>query len=298
MPQKALLIKFENAGIFPETRRSSDKMYDLRSMKIKRKDAPVIDIPPGKFDWRHVSNVLHVLMGERPVPTIRETLLKPDSDIQEAAKQARVHIETPVNDRGYETREMMTARKTVKDAWQTSRIAYFLDGKPVQIKGGLLYWARLERLLGTALLDDFIKIVQEITGQSNVTKHFSAHCVIEMLHDNFEEPRVQDFCQKCIKASRSSLVNVIDPKGNKESITFHTGVGSKLNIQMVNSGPETIVKLSGTIFVPVNEELISRLSRGCAVWQRFLRGELLILTGLKTGLKILFSMQNRSSRPR
>src|SRR5450759_3606552 len=115
-------------------------MYDLDG-KTKRKDAPVMQIPAKKFDWRHVSNVLHVLMGERPVPTIRKTLLKPDLSIQEAAKKARVIIDTPCNERGYEGEEMMTARKTVKDAWQTSRISYFLRGAPVQIKGGLLYWA-------------------------------------------------------------------------------------------------------------------------------------------------------------
>jgi len=280
MPQKALMIKFVNAGIFPETRRSSDKMYDLRGVKIKRKDAPVIEIPPGKFDWRHVSNVLHVLMGERPVPTIRKTLLKPDLAIQEAAKQARVHIETPVDERGYKTKEMMTARKTVKDAWQTSKIAYFLGGKPVQIKGGLLYWARLERLLGTALLHDFIITVQEITGQSNVTKHLSAHRAIEILHDNYDQPQVRTFCEKCLKAKRTTFVNVINPEGNKDSITFHSDERNKLNILMVNSGPENIVKLSGTIFIPVNEDLISRLSKGCGT-ATLLEGGLAYIDGIE-----------------
>jgi len=267
MPQKTLLIKFINAGIFPDTRWSSDKMYDLDSIyrKTKRKDAPVMQIPAKKFDWRHVSNVLHVLMGERPVPTIRKTLLKPDLSIQEAAKKARVTIDTPCNDRGYEGVEMMNARKSVKDAWQTSKIAYFLGGKPVQIKGGLLYWARLERLLGEALLNDFIDTVKSITSERHVPRNISAHRAIEILHDNYDLPHVQHFCQKCIKAQRTSLVHIINPKGNKESITFHTGVGSKLNIQMVNSGPEDINKISGTIFVPLDEALLARLSNGCGI---------------------------------
>jgi hypothetical protein len=279
MPQKALLIKFTNAGIFPGTRRSSDKMYDLDG-KTKRKDAPVMQIPPGKFDWRHVSNVLHVLMGERPVPTIRKTLLKPDVSIQEASKKARVVIDTPSNERGYEGGEMMTARKTVKDAWQTARISYFFGGAPVQIKGGLLYWARLERLLGEALLNDFINTVKSITGESNVTRNISAHRAIEILHDNYDLSQTQAFCQTCIKAMRTALVNIIDPKANKESITFHTGVGSKLNIHMVNSGPENITKISGTIFVPVNEELLSRLSKGCGT-ATILEGGLAYIEGIE-----------------
>ena len=279
MPNKALLIKFINAGIFPETRWSSDKMYDLDG-KTKRKDAPVMQIPAKKFDWRHVSNVLHVLMGERPVPTIRKTLLKPDLSIQEAARKARVSIDTPCNDRGYEGVEMMNARKTVKDAWQTSKIAYFLGGKPVQIKGGLLYWARLERLLGEALLNDFIDTVKSITSERHVPQNISAHRAIEILHDNYDLSQVQHFCQKCLKAERTALVNIINPQANKESITFHTGVGSKLNIQMVNSGPENINKISGTIFVPVNDELLARLSNGCGT-ASILEGGLAYIEGIE-----------------
>ncbi len=86
---------------------------------------------------------------------------------------------------------------------------------------------------------------------------------IEILHDNYDLSQVQHFCQKCIKAKRTALVNIINPKANKESITFHTGVGSKLNILMVNSGPEKIIKISGTIFVPLNDGLLARLSKGC-----------------------------------
>jgi len=279
MPNKALLIKFINAGIFPDSRWSSDKMYDLNG-KTKRKDAPVMQIPAKKFDWRHVSNVLHVLMGERPVPTIRKTLLKPDLSIQEAARKARVSIDTPCNDRGYEGVEMMNARKTVKDAWQTSKIAYFLGGKPVQIKGGLLYWARLERLLGEALLNDFIDTVKSITSERHVPQNISAHRAIETLHDNYDLSQVQHFCQKCLKAERTALVNIINPQANKESITFHTGVGSKLNIQMVNSGPENINKISGTIFVPVNDELLARLSNGCGT-ASILEGGLAYIEGIE-----------------
>ena len=151
----------------------------------------------------------------------------------------------------------------MKDAWHTSKIAYFLGMVPVQIKGGLLYWARLERLLGEALLNNFIDTVQSITRERNVTRNISAHLAIEILHYNYDLSQVQYFCQKCLKAQRTSLVNIINPKANKESITFHTGVGSKLNIQMVNSGPENINKISGTIFVPLNDELLARLSNGC-----------------------------------
>jgi len=256
------MIKFFNAGFFPKSRGSSDKMFDLGG-KTNRKNAPRMEIPIGKFDWRHVSNVLHVLMGERPVPTIRKTLLKPDMSIQEASRAAFVVIDTPCD--ALSPNEMITARKAVKDAWATAKIAYFLGSKPVLVKGGLLYWARLGRLLGDELLNDFINAIQSIMNERNVTRNITVHRAIEIMHDNYDSPRVRIFCQKCIKAKRTSLVNLINPDGNKDSITFHQNVGSKLNIIMVNSYPEYIKKISGTIIIPLDEILIARLSNGCGV---------------------------------
>jgi len=139
---------------------------------------------------------------------------------------------------------------------------------------------RLERLLGAALLNDFIETVRSIAREHNVTKNISAHRAIEILHDNYDLSQVQAFCHKCIQAQRTALVNVINPKANKESITFHTGVGSKLNIQMVNSGPEIINKISGTIFVPLSDELLARLSNGCGT-ATILEGGLAYIEGIE-----------------
>ena len=140
--------------------------------------------------------------------------------------------------------------------------------------------ARLERLLGEALFNYFISAVQSITREKNVTRNISAHRAIEILHDNYSLSQVQHFCQKCLKAERTALVNIINPKANKESITFHTVVGSKLNIQMVNSGPENIIKISGTIFVPLDEELLGRLSNGCGT-ATILEGGLAYIEGIE-----------------
>ena len=49
---------------------------------------------------------------------------------------------------------------------------------------------------------------------------------------------------------------------------------------MVNSGPENIVRISGTIFVPLDEELIRRLSQGCGV-ATILEGGLAYIEGIE-----------------
>ncbi len=269
MAGKALVIKFKNAGIFPYSRWSADKMYDLYGIKdgkTPRSAAPVMQIPAGKFDYRHVSNILHVLMGERPVPTIRRTLLKPDQAIQEAAKKALVIINTPISDNGkYIGEETINARKSVSNAYQTAKTVYHLSGQPVPIKGGLIYWRRLERILGPRLLKDFINTVQGITKDAAVIGNMTAQRAMEILHDNYDRPEVQTFCIQCLQAKLTTFVNIINPRGNKNSITIHSDNRAKLNMQIIGSGPEKIIRLSGKIFVPLNDSLLARLANGCGV---------------------------------
>lgn len=269
MPRKALVIKFKNAGIFPYSRWSSDKMYDLYGIKdgkTPRSIAPVMQIPAGKFDFRHVSNILHVLMGERPVPTIRRTLLKPDKAIHEAAKEALVVIDAPISDKGkYACVETINARKSVSDAYQTSKTVYHLGGQPVSIKGGLIYWRRLERLLGPRLLKVFVDTVQGITKDADIIGSMTAQRAIEILHDNYDSPKVRIFCEKCLEAKLTTIVNIINPCGNRNSITIHSDNRTKLNMQIIGSGPEKIIRLSGKIFVPLEDNLLARLENGCGV---------------------------------
>ncbi|MEN6624248.1 MAG: hypothetical protein ABFD50_22215 [Smithella sp.] len=269
MHGKVLVIKFKNAGIFPYSRWSADKMYDLYGIKdgkTPRSAAPVMQIPAGKFDYRHVSNILHVLMGERPVPTIRRTLLKPDTAIQEAAKKALVVIDTPISDKGkYVCEETINARKSVSDAYQTAKTVYHLSGQPVLIKGGLIYWRRLERILGSRLFKDLINTVQGITKDAVVTRSMAAQRAIEILHDHYDSPEVRTFCKKCLQAKLTTFINIINPRGNKNSITIHSDKRTKLNMQIIGSGPEKIVRLSGKIFIPLDTGLLDRLANGCGV---------------------------------
>lgn len=269
MSGKALIINFKNAGIFPYSRWSSDKMYDLygaRDGKTPRFAAPVMQIPAGRFDFRHVSNILHVLMGERPVPTIRRTLLKPDKTIHEAARGALVVIDALISDEGkYTGIETINARKSVSNAYQTSKTVYHLHGQPVPIKGGLIYWRRLERFLGSGLLKVFVDTLQDISQDADVIRSMTAQRAIEILHDNYDSPKVRIFCEKCLKAKLTTFVNIINPHGNKNSITIHSDKRTRLNMLIVGSGPEKIIRLSGKIFVPLDNNLLARLENGCGV---------------------------------
>jgi hypothetical protein len=93
----------------------------------------------------------------------------------------------------------------------------------------------------------------------------TAQRAIEILHDNYDRPEVQTFCKKCLQAKLTTFVNIINPCGNKNSITIHSDKRTKLNMQIIGSGPEKIIRLSGKIFVPLNDSLLARLANGCGV---------------------------------
>jgi hypothetical protein len=67
---KFLFLEFKNAGFFKKHKRTKDKIFDLSSTR-NRKDEEEFEEPITYFQ---VSNILHVLFGERPVPSIRESL--------------------------------------------------------------------------------------------------------------------------------------------------------------------------------------------------------------------------------
>jgi hypothetical protein len=254
--RKALVVKFRNAAVFRNRKPSSDKIF-FGETRIPRREAPMIAAPEGTLDERHVANLLHVLMGERPVPSFRPSMATADADIKEAAKGARFRMDE------VSSMETKTCRKAVNDCWQTETNAYLLNGKSVAIKGGHLYARRLKRFLGEDLFERFEALAAIIAKESKIKRRLDTQQSIELLNAHGKDKRVAAFTQACRDAKRTDLANIIDPKGNNNSISLQSGTGTKLNVLLVGSGPETVSRYSGTIYVPIKSEaLLNRLNNG------------------------------------
>jgi len=274
MPHKAVIIKFRGASIFTNRKPSNDKAVTDTGWTGRDK-APRLEVPDDTLDARHVSNLLHVLMGERPVPTLRRSAMRRDESIYQCARRAVVRIEETSRE------ETKTVRKAVKDSWNTATLWYELNGKQVKVKGGLLYHERLMRFLGDALYGSFLDVLGRLTGSSNPRKEYTAHRGIEILNAHGNEPLVKKFSIQCRKGGRTALANLLETNGNTASITFHQGTGSRLNILVVNKGVEKVRRVSGTIFVPVeSDELLNRLTNGTGV-ATLLEGGFASLSGVE-----------------
>lgn len=274
MQKKALIVDFKNAAVFRNRKPSNDKLL-VGKKRIPRRDAPMIDVPEGAIDARHVANMLHVLMGERPVSSFRPTAAIPDPDIEMAAHNAQYRMDEVT------TLETKACRKSVDDAWQTETSAYMLNGKSVAVKGGHLYARRLKRFLGEALYAEFLSLAAKLCAEDGITEKLTTQQLIELLNAHGNDNRVVAFTKDCRVANRTDLANIIEPGGKSESISMHTGRGTKLNILMVGAGPEKVSRYRGTIYIPLtSERLMERIANGCGV-ATFLEGGMASIVGIE-----------------
>lgn len=274
MQKKALVVDFKNAAIFRNRKPSSDKLF-VGHKRIARGDGPVIEVEEGELDVRHVSNMLHVLMGERPVTSFRPTTAKPDPDIEKAASEARFRLEE------VSTKETKSCRKAVDNAWQTEKIAFTLNGKSVPVEGGVLYPRRLKRFLGDELYALFEGLDAKLRRENGVRQKLTTQQSLELLNANKRDKRVVAFAAACRTARKTDIANIIEGTGKESSSSVHRGAGSKLNLLLVGSGPEQVSKYKGTIYVPLSsEELLTRIANGCGV-ATFLEGGMASIAGIE-----------------
>ncbi len=293
---KALKIKIRDAGLFrdPRVSRSQDKMMDStgyasRFDRRSRKSTPYIEVPAGNLSIKQVANLLRVLWGERPVPSLRKVseYFKADPYFERLAEKTLVEMESPVlpadkvhRGKDYYPEETTTVRKSIGDSWQTATISYLLDGKHVQVKGGLLYPARLRRYLGDTLYQRFAALVKGYGGANTVKNG------IELLNQHKSDPGVVEFCAQCKADGRTSISNII-LNANPGSVTLHTfSPKFPLNLLMACGTVDTISKFSATLYVPVTGEDLAKVDSGTGV-ATFLEGGLVTVVGVEDWSELL-----------
>jgi hypothetical protein len=201
---------------------------------------------------------------------------------EDLAKKVRVRIETPVLPVGPAHKmesypeETVTIRKSVGDSWQTATRPYFLDGNFVQLKGGLLYQARVHRYLGNGLYDRFSRLVRSYGVSCE-----SVQQAVELLNAHKTDAAIIDFCNACKAGKKTSLANMI-LNTHSDSINIHaspTGL-SNLNVLMALGTVQIIEKFNAVLYVPVTDEDIARVNEGTGV-ATFLEGGFASVEGIE-----------------
>jgi hypothetical protein len=250
-----LFLKFENAGYFPDSSKSKDFVFELNSVK-KRSDFKQYLEP---INVNHISNMLHVLMGERPKPSLRKTIFERDENIFNIAGESYIKITTPTFENKYNNRheypkESITIRKAVFNSYSKIEI---------------ISWEKIRQLLENDLFFEFMAILNIIFGESVIDKYTSDEAVDIINEKYLNNELLVDFMENKLKG-KMPLIRYI----NKDKNWYFNS--NARTISTVVSGVDKIVRLSGVIIVPLDDFYLNKLNNGRGV-SRLLDGGLVYI---------------------
>jgi len=246
---KYLILDFKNAGWFQRDLSKYDEKDIVVDVNGKRKRDKQYKEP---ITPNHVSNMLHVLLGERPAASLRETHIKEIPEIRQIALNGWIKINDfslkSKKDKVMFFKEKLRTKKAVWDSWDTSNC--------------LLSWNRIKRFLEDDLYNEFIQLLKKIYQVENPTIETLENVLIYTHNNMLDNPDVKDFLNKLKCSGKTPLYNVLT-SGNIKNTAFNMNARTTLTI---NSGVSDIIRLSGQIIVPIEEKWIQKLknSQGIA----------------------------------
>jgi len=222
---KYLVLNFENAGFFRNHRGTRDKIYDIdgsRPRKVEENFQEPITI-------HQISNVLHVLFGERPVPINRYTFYDKVPYLFEKSKDCLLRIDNFVNDKGFYQREFIQLKKADWNSWKQE---VFMN------------WNVVRKLLEQEYFEMLTSTLKSVFGPDIMNYTFNE--VKQMIKSSADE-RLGDMFKVLNENGKSPLYHNVysdDSRINMNHRTYQTNL----------HGIDYIVRLHGKILVPVSDD--------------------------------------------
>lgn len=238
---KYIRITFKDAGIFKNHGKSKDKLYDLLATShLKRKDTKQFEEP---ITTHQIANALHVLFGERPVPTFRTVIYDSVEYLVNKANDSYLKV-NPLTRKLKSGEERMVGEtiSTNKAAWNSFN--------PV----ATMNWHKVKLFL-EEYYNQFTDLLVSEYGEDILKDNFIN--VAEMLKEKCSDT-ILDFLLLLNKKGKKPVYDYIFLDGNaKANINKNKRV-----LDTVSNGIDTIYRLSGEILVPVSDEDLVTLSNG------------------------------------
>lgn len=284
---RVLVLKFLGAGSWMGN--SRDKVVDMNGY-LPRSEVPKIEVPMGTLSQRHIANVLRKLMSERPVPSLRASIIPKDERFNDIARGAYVKItSTPqykkefkeVTEDGVTRKvpiwsetnryvtEMQTVRKAVDNSWPTATHPITLRGKTEIMKGRIWTWEvfRLWLLKDKDIYEEFLNLVKEILKVDPFSNSFEH--TIELLSwfregTTYSHKGMNDFVEKCNERHKNPLYRLLrgDPfESSKAYVVPAESDDLRLRLT-IPKGIQSIARIDGYIYIPLPEEYIEKVRNG------------------------------------
>ena len=251
MSNKYLILEFRNAGLFRKNRKTKDISFN-DGERIKRTDIPEFVEP---ITAQQISNMLHVLFGERPVPMNRAVFYEQNKYLVEKAKESYLNITSLKDKNGKLISEKIQLKKAVHNGWNP--VAY-------------VNWERVSRLLEIDLFNEFIANMNEIFNIDCLSISFNTFKKMVL---NSNDERIKNIFIELNKKAKKPLYDSI--YGTDSELTNINKNGR--TVLTVFKGLDNIHRLNGEIFVPVSEDDIEKIRKNKG-FAKLLDGGLVFIT--------------------
>jgi hypothetical protein len=256
-----LLLEFDNAGLFNINNNShykiecKDYVNDIngsnkRNLNYKKFKEPITIY--------HIYNMLCVLFGERPKPSLRNTyscLYRIDY-IMNIAKKCKLKI----NDYKYSYinkdnknidvyfNELIKTKKSVHNSFSTN---------------DFVYWERIKHFLDNEELYSELLNVCRILLNINPLKYTFIEICKLLKNNHLDNILLQNFLVKLKKYKKTPLILIIV---NNNFSTHYMNKNDKVKITNLNGVDKNFIKLSGEILVPIDDFISDKINngKGCA----------------------------------
>jgi len=257
-----IVLSFKNAGWFPNNKRGSkDHVYEIDydekkkvffTKKEKRNDIPSYVTP---ITIHHISNVLHVLFGERPKPSLRTTPIPKIDDIFDLAKNSYLKIDkyqyTNKNGVSFPITEIIKTKKSTHDSHLP--------------EDNFETWVRLRNFLGIhfQFVFDKLKILLDDNNLlnkplKNVVSLVRKYVYVENNTIKYKSTLLEEIVSFLKEKRKQPIINLflgfnLDKNGNVVEAKHAMGNAFYPNKITLMGGIEKICWLSGKIIVPIGD---------------------------------------------
>jgi hypothetical protein len=244
---KYLVLEFNSAKLFRNHKATKDRCFNIfDGGDISRLSTPKQFKEP--ITMYQISNMLHVLFNERPAPTFRKSIQKRLDWIDDLANSSFLNIDSiKIHNNKKDTwiypKESILIKKAVPDAWNPS----------VSID-----WFIIKRYTSEHY-DWFINEVNNILSMNSCIS--IPYKVVNSMLMESDKGILETFFIELKNRGLSGIRYYILDDSKTCEITKKY---NKTAITVIN-GIDKVIKLKGEIFVPINDEYLSKLREGKGV---------------------------------
>ena len=249
MSNKYLKLSFQNAKLFPKNIKTKDfigcldvnKKDDLYFKRQKRSESESANFVEA-ITVHQISNMLHTLVGERPIPSFRVTFYQRNEDIFNLASNSLLKIDTPkttkkVKDDVYEVYvdEFTKVNKSANDSWT---------------KAQKIQWFKIKKKMDVHF-NEFITIINKTLGYDVLSEPFENLLNAYAKYGN----KLDVVIEFLLKNKKTPIANFLTKENpDRSEITKNNLLG-----ETIISGIDVVQVLDGEILVPYSESFVEKI---------------------------------------